>query len=63
MKYICTECPHLRRNICNYHDGSCGLEKYYMEILPKTSPRWCPLKGGKNAERKKDTYRNTQAVD
>lgn len=44
MKYICTECPNLRRNICNYHDGSCRLEEYYMEILPKTSPRWCPLK-------------------
>lgn len=54
MKYICTECPHLRRNICNYHDGSCQIEEHYMEILPKTSPRWCPLLKKGNKKEKAD---------
>ncbi len=41
----CRECPYLDRYM-DETEGTCKKENRYMDRIPWTHPRWCPLLPG-----------------
>lgn len=43
QKICCRECKNLKTWGSFPKDGMCSINNMYMDIVPKTHPRWCPV--------------------